>query len=66
MENVEATDVLMFFRDPAELLVELSRVSAGELRDGVDAKAFEIAEHRGADGSQILQTALRDCHEDSP
>jgi hypothetical protein len=57
LEGVEAADVDALAGDAAKFFVHFSGILAGELADGADFQQLEIAEHGGAHGNQILQTA---------
>src|ERR1700722_2116020 len=58
LEGVEAADVDALAGDAAKFLVHLARILARELADGADFQQLEITEHGGANGNQILQTAV--------
>jgi len=58
MEGVEHAGVLTTADEPFEPRVHFPGVLLGELSDGMDSEAIEIAEHSGADGDKVLQAAL--------
>jgi hypothetical protein len=57
LEGIEAADVDALAGDAAKFFVHFAGILARELADGADFQQLEIAEHSGADGNQILQTA---------
>src|ERR1700693_2068955 len=58
LKAVEAADIDALAGEAAKFFVHFVRILARELADGANAQQFEIAEHGGADGNQILQTAV--------
>src|SRR5215471_17873418 len=52
-EGVETADVDGLALQRAQLLVELLRIPARELRNAVYAEHLEVAQHRGTDRNQI-------------
>ena len=58
MEGVEHAGVLTTADEPFESRVHFPGVLFGELLDGMDSEAIEIAEHCGADGDKVLQAVL--------
>src|ERR1700691_5162257 len=58
LKGVEAADVNALAGEAAKFFVYFMRILARELADGANAQHFKIAKHGGADGNQILQTAL--------
>src|ERR1700728_261580 len=58
LEGVETADVNALAGKAAKFLVHFMGILARELTDGTNAQQFEIAKHGGADGNQVLQTAL--------
>ncbi len=57
MEHVENTGILVRAGKLCETHVHFVGRLFGELRNGPDAKEFEVADHRGADGDEIAQAA---------
>src|ERR1700722_6779116 len=57
LKGVKAADVDALAGDAAEFFVHFAGILGCELADGADFQQLEIAEHGGANGNQILQTA---------
>jgi hypothetical protein len=58
-EHVENTWVLVRGGKLFETHVHFVGILFGELRNGPDAKEFEVADHSGADGEEIAQGTVR-------